>query len=169
MATAFFRTHLAGYAAVHRDARNKATHFIGIPVIIYSMQLALTQWVVTLAGHAISGAALISVLGVLGWMALDLGLGSILAVVMLAMWYAAEALAGALGPTSTWVGFVALFVGGWALQLIGHHFEGKRPALIDNLFQAFVAPMFLVAEMLVVTGHRRDLATAVEQGDVTTL
>ena len=169
MATAFFRTHLAGYAAVHRDARNKATHFIGIPVIVFSVQLALTQGQYTLAGQPVSAAAIVSVLGVLGWMALDLGLGSILALVMLAMWYAAEALAGALGPTSTWVGFGALFVGGWALQLVGHHFEGKRPALIDNLFQAFIAPMFLVAEVLVVTGHRRDLATAVAQGDVTTL
>jgi hypothetical protein len=29
--------------------------------------------------------------------------------------------------------------------------------------------MFLVAEVLVMTGHRRDLAAAIEQGDVTTL
>jgi uncharacterized membrane protein YGL010W len=169
MARAFFRTHLAGYAAVHRDARNKATHFIGIPVIIFSVQLALTQWVFSPAGQSMSGAALASVLGVVGWMALDLGLGLILAIVMLAMWYAAEALAGALGPASTLVGSGALFVGGWALQLVGHHYEGKRPALVDNLFQAFIAPMFLVAEVLVMTGYRRDLATAVAQGDVTTL
>lgn len=81
----------------------------------------------------------------------------------------AEALAGALGPTSVWVGFAALFTGGWVLQLVGHHYEGKRPALLDNIFQAYIAPMFLVVEVLVVTGHRPDLAAAIEQGDVTTL
>jgi uncharacterized membrane protein YGL010W len=169
MATAFFRTQLGTYAAVHRDARNKATHFIGIPVIIYSVLLALTQWQFGVAGHHTSAAAVVAVLGVLGWMTLDVGIGLVMAVVMLMVWYAAEALAGALGPTSTWIGFAALFVGGWALQFVGHHYEGKRPALLDNLFQAFVGPMFLVAEVLVVTGHRPDLATAVEQGDVTTL
>jgi uncharacterized membrane protein YGL010W len=169
MATAFFRTHLGTYAAVHRDARNKATHFIGIPVIIYSVLLALTQWQFEVAGHHTSAAAVVAVLGVLGWMTLDVGIGLVMAVIMLLMWYAAEALAGALGPTSTWIGFAALFIGGWALQFVGHHYEGKRPALLDNLFQAFVGPMFLVAEILVVTGHRPDLAPAVEQGDVTTL
>jgi uncharacterized membrane protein YGL010W len=169
MATAFFRTQLGTYAAVHRDARNKATHFIGIPVIIYSVLLALTQWQFEVAGHHTSAAAVVAVLGVLGWMTLDVGIGLVMAVIMLMVWYAAEALAGALGPTSTWIAFAALFIGGWALQFVGHHYEGKRPALVDNLFQAFVGPMFLVAEILVVTGHRPDLATAVEQGDVTTL
>lgn len=169
MATAFFRSHLGRYAAVHRDARNKATHFIGIPLIVFSTLLALTQWPVEIAGHPTSAAAVVAALGVLGWISLDVGTGLILAVITLMMWYAAEALAGALGPTSVWVGFAALFIGGWALQLVGHHYEGKRPALLDNIFQAFIAPMFLVVEVLVVTGHRPDLAAAIEQGDVTTL
>jgi uncharacterized membrane protein YGL010W len=30
--------------------------------------------------------------------------------------------------------------------------------LLDNLFQAFIAPMFLVAEILVLRGMRPDLA-----------
>jgi uncharacterized membrane protein YGL010W len=169
MASEFFRSQLGSYAAVHRDARNKATHFIGIPIIIFSVLLALTQWQFELFGHPTSAATVLAILGVLGWMTLDLGIGLVMAAVMLAMWYAAEALAGALGPTSTWIGFAALFIGGWALQFVGHHYEGKRPALLDNLFQAFVGPMFLVAEIMVVTGHRPDLATAVEKGDVTTL
>ena len=169
MANEFFRDRLGGYAAVHRDARNKATHFIGIPIIIFSVLLALTQWQFELFEHHTSAAAVLSVLGVLGWMTLDLGIGLVMAAIMLVMWYAAEALAGALGPTSVWTGFAALFLFGWALQFLGHHFEGKRPALLDNLFQAFVGPMFLVAEVMVVTGYRPDLATAVEKGDITTL
>jgi uncharacterized membrane protein YGL010W len=104
---------------------------------------------------------------ILAWMALDLGIGIVMAVVMAPAWYAAEALAGALGsPSAVSVAFAVLFVGGWVLQL-GHHYEGKRPALLDNIFQGFIGPMFLVAETMVVMGHRRDLADAMGEGDVT--
>jgi uncharacterized membrane protein YGL010W len=169
MANDFFRRQLGIYASVHRDARNKATHFIGIPVIVFSLLLALTQCPFEAGGHRASAAAVLAIVAVLGWMVLDLGVGLAMAVIMLVMWYAAEALAGALGPTAVWTGFAALFIFGWALQFLGHHFEGKRPALLDNLFQAFIGPMFLVAEIMVVNGYRRDLANSVAQGDVTTL
>ncbi len=169
MANNFFRRQLGIYAAVHRDARNKATHFIGIPVIVFSVLLAATQYQFDAAGHRTSAAAVLAIVAVLGWMVLDLGVGLAMAVIMLVMWYAAEALAGALGPSAVWTGFAALFIFGWALQFLGHHFEGKRPALMDNLFQAFIGPMFLVAEIMVVNGYRRDLANSVAQGDVTTL
>jgi uncharacterized membrane protein YGL010W len=146
MANEFFRQQLASYAAVHRDARNKATHFVGIPIIVFSLLLILTL------------SAVVAALAVLGWIVLDLGVGLVMAVLMLMAWYAAEALMGVLGVTSTWVAFFVLFVGGWALQFLGHHYEGKRPALIENIFQAFIGPMFLVAETMVVMGLRRDLA-----------
>ena len=62
---------------------------------------------------------------------------------------------------------LAMFVVGWVLQFVGHHYEGKRPALIDNIFQAFIGPMFLVAETLVMMGQRTDLAEAMGDIDVT--
>src|SRR5258705_8724175 len=110
----------------------------------------------------------IAILAVLGWMALDLGVGFVMAILMAVAWYAAEALAGALGSAqAVWIAFIALFVGGWVLQFLGHHYEGKRPALLDNIFQGFIGPMFLVAETVVAMGHRRDLAEAMGEGDVT--
>jgi uncharacterized membrane protein YGL010W len=91
-----------------------------------------------------------------------------MALLMTAAWFAAEALAGALGSApAVWMAFIALFVGGWVLQFVGHHYEGRRPALLDNLFQAFIGPMFLVAESFVVMGQRSDLADAMGEGDVT--
>ena len=60
-----------------------------------------------------------------------------MALIMAVAWYAAEAFAGTLGSAqAVWIAFIALFVGGWVLQFLGHHYEGKRPALIDNIFQA---------------------------------
>lgn len=155
----FFRRQLASYAAVHRDRRNKATHFIGIPVIVFSLLLVLTLWRIS-PGGAVSGALAMGVVAVLGWIALDIGIGLAMAVVMAPLWLLAEGLARQLGVAGTWILFAGLFVGGWALQFLGHHYEGRRPALLDNLFQAFIGPMFLVAETLVAVGWRRDLHAA---------
>jgi uncharacterized membrane protein YGL010W len=97
---------------------------------------------------------------VLGWIALDVGIGLAMGVLMVPMWLAAEWLARQLGVEGTWIAFAVLFVGGWILQFLGHHYEGRRPALLDNLFQAFIGPMFLVAEIFVALGWRRDLHDA---------
>ena len=163
MTNDLFKRQLANYASVHRDRRNKATHFIGIPVIVFSLLLVLTLWRLQLGDREVSGAPVVAVLAVLGWMTLDLGIGLVMAALMLVAWYAAEGLAAALGTGSTWGAFLVLFVGGWVLQFLGHHYEGKRPALLDNIFQAFIGPMFLVAETMVALGQRRDLAPLMDQ------
>ena len=62
-----------------------------------------------------------------------------------------------LGTAQGWVGFAVLFVGGWILQLVGHVFEGRKPALVDNLFQIFVAPIFLAAEVFFALGYKPEL------------
>jgi uncharacterized membrane protein YGL010W len=168
MANDLFRRQLGAYAAVHRDWRNKATHFVGIPIIVFSLLLVLSLWRFELLGREWTMSLAVAIAAVLGWMALDLGIGLVMALLMAVAWFAAEALAGALGSTSAvWMAFIALFVVGWALQFVGHYYEGKRPALLDNIFQAFIGPMFLVAEGFVVVGQRRDLADAMGEGDVT--
>jgi uncharacterized membrane protein YGL010W len=67
------------------------------------------------------------------------------------------------GARPALVVFAATFVGGWALQLIGHVFEGKKPALMDNFFQVFIAPIFLMAEVFFAFGYKRDVAERMEQ------
>ncbi len=163
-----FRRQLASYAAVHRDWRNKTTHFVGIPIIVFSLLLVLSLGRFELGGRDWTLSLAVAIVAVLGWMALDLGIGLVMALLMAVAWFAAEALAGALGSASAvWMAFIVLFVGGWALQFLGHHYEGKRPALLDNIFQGFIGPMFLVAEAMVVMGQRTDLAEAMGEGDVT--
>jgi uncharacterized membrane protein YGL010W len=168
VANDLFRRELAAYASVHRDWRNKATHFVGIPTIVFSLLLAFTLWRVRLDGSEVSMALVLTAVAVVGWMALDLSIGLVMAAIMAMAWFAAEALAAALGPSSTWAAFGVLFVGGWILQFLGHHYEGKRPALLSNIFQAFVGPMFLVAETMVAMGQRADLAEAMGEGEIRT-
>ena len=67
------------------------------------------------------------------------------------------------GAVAGWTWFGVLFVGGWILQLVGHVYEGRRPALADNLFQIFVAPIFLAAEAFFALGYKPGLQEAVQR------
>ncbi|KAJ9633227.1 hypothetical protein H2204_007123 [Knufia peltigerae] len=57
------------------------------------------------------------------------------------------------------------FVASWIAQFLGHGvFEGRAPALLDNLFQAFfLAPLFVWLEILFALGYRPELKNRVEK------
>jgi len=156
----FFARQLATYASYHRDERNRATHFIGIPAIVFSILLPLA--LVRVAG--ISAAVPVALLALIGWIALDRVIGLAMIAAILPMLIVAEWIARGYGSTTTWIVFAVFFVGGWAFQLVGHVWEGRRPALADNLFQAFIGPMFIMAELLMALGLKQDLKTAIDGG-----
>lgn len=58
-----------------------------------------------------------------------------------------------------------IFTIAWVLQFVGHgKFEGRAPALLDNLVQAlFLAPLFVWLELLFFFGYRRELQDRVEK------
>lgn len=58
-----------------------------------------------------------------------------------------------------------IFVVAWILQFVGHgKFEGRAPALLDNLMQALLlAPLFVWLELLFFFGYRRELQARVEK------
>jgi uncharacterized membrane protein YGL010W len=66
-------------------------------------------------------------------------------------------------PTNQIAG--AAFVISWIAQFIGHgKFEGRAPALLDNLVQALVlAPFFVWMEVLFKLGYRPELQARVEK------
>lgn len=154
----FFARQLSIYAGYHRDARNRATHFIGIPAIVFSILVPLAL----LRDSGISAAMLVATLAVLGWMALDRTIGLAMLVMIAPMLWIAEWIAGRYGSGTAWLVFAIFFVGGWAFQLVGHVWEGRRPALADNLFQAFIGPMFIMAEVLMALGLKRDLKAVID-------
>ncbi len=149
---------MAVYAAYHRNRWNRLTHFIGVPAIVFAILIPM-NWVplgdgVTLA-HVFLGAVLAY------YFLLDAPLAIATAVATCALYYAARLAAGT-GFVSGWIWFGAFFVGGWIFQLVGHVFEGRKPALADNLFQIFIAPIFLVAELFFALGFKRDVREKVE-------
>lgn len=154
----FFARQLATYASYHRDERNRATHFIGIPAIVFSILVPLA--LVHLAG--VSAAVVVAVLALIGWIALDRTIGLAMIVAMVPMLVAAEWIARSFGSGMAWTVFAIFFIGGWVFQLVGHVWEGRRPALADNLFQAFIGPMFIMAEVLMALGLKQDLKAAID-------
>lgn len=153
---------MAFYAAYHQDARNKATHFIGVPMIVFSLMIPLGRLRADIDGFTISAALVVSSLLLLYYLALDVPLGlAMIAVFALMLWGAEPLSQAAFLASLAW--FLALFIVGWALQLWGHAFEGRKPALVDNLFQIFVAPIFLAAEVFFALGYKSELHEAVQR------
>lgn len=153
---------MAFYAAYHQDARNKATHFVGVPVIILSLFIPLAWPRVELLGMPLTAAMLFALVVLAYYLILDFFLGLAMAVLTLTLVWLGHQIA-ALGAGPAWAWFGALFVGGWILQLVGHAYEGRRPALTDNLFQIFVAPIFLCAEIFFALGYKPGLHQVVEE------
>jgi uncharacterized membrane protein YGL010W len=153
---------MATYSAYHQDARNKATHFIGVPIIVLSLFIPLAWLRADIGGLAISAGMVLGAIVLAYYLALDLVLGLAMVAVFALLLWIGEHIA-ALGAASGWTWFALLFVGGWILQLVGHVFEGRRPALADNLFQILIAPIFLCAELFFALGYKPRLQAAVRE------
>ena len=149
---------MAIYAGYHRNRWNKLTHFIGVPAIIFAILIPLS-WVSIGGGITLAHLLVAAVLAY--YFLLDVPLALAAAVATGALLFAAR-LVSETGASSGWTWFGVFFAGGWLLQLVGHGFEGRRPALADNLFQIFVAPIFLVAEIFFALGFRRDVLEKVQ-------
>jgi len=153
--------HLSQYAAYHRDPRNIASHFIGIPLIVVAVAVLLSPpaWVV--GGLWISPALLVALLSAWFYLRLEWALGVLMTVLMgLSVW-AGHALAAQ--STSLWLGSgIGMFVVGWVIQFVGHYYEGKKPAFVDDISGLIVGPLFVVAELAFLLGLRQDLKQQIE-------
>jgi len=151
------------YAAYHQDGRNKATHFVGVPAIMLSLFIPLA-WIrlFEVNGIALTAAMLFAAVVLVYYFLLDVPLAIAMLAVTALLVFIAQKIAD-LGTVQGWAWFALLFVGGWILQLVGHVFEGRKPALADNLFQIFVAPIFLAAEVFFALGYKPALHQRVQQ------
>jgi uncharacterized membrane protein YGL010W len=157
--SAFVKTleeEMALYSAYHRDPRNKATHFVGVPLIMLAILIPLSLVRFDMAGLGITAAMLVAAAVLAYYFVLDLALAAaMLAVLAVLIWLAELIAAG--GAARGWAWFGILFVGGWTLQFVGHVFEGRRPAFFDNVLQVFVAPIFLMAEVFFALGYKPEV------------
>ncbi|MBL0944084.1 MAG: DUF962 domain-containing protein [Hydrogenophaga sp.] len=153
---------LSQYAAYHRDRRNIITHFVGIPMIVVAVAVLLSRPVLGhWGGVALSPATAVTLATVLYYLRLDLRLGAVMAALMaLCLWFAQ---AVAAQGTGTWLAIgIGLFLVGWVIQFIGHFYEGRKPAFVDDLVGLVIGPLFVVAEAGFLLGLRRALQHDIE-------
>lgn len=156
---------LAQYASYHRDRRNIATHFVGIPMIVLALAILLSrpQWHVAPVSLAISPALVLFVCATIYYVVLDLALGAVMAIfsaacLVVGAWLAHE-------PTMTWAASgAALFIVGWIFQFVGHMaYEHRKPAFADDLIGLVIGPLFVLAEIFFGFGWRSTLRDSVER------
>lgn len=137
---------LTQYAYYHQDARNINTHFVGVPMIVMAVVTLMSRPVVAMGGLSLSLAMIAAILATIFYLRLDLRFGVVLGVVLALMqsggqWLAAQS-------TALWLSAgVGLFVVGWIIQFVGHYYEGKKPAFVDDLVGLLIGPLFVTAEL----------------------
>ena len=149
------------YAAYHRDLRNKLTHFVGVPMIMFAVLVAFGWARLPIGGFDLSLAYALSIVVLAYYFALDRPLAVAMTVVVGLLLWGSETVVAA-GFATSLTAFLVTFIVGWIIQLVGHYFEGRKPALVDNLFQILVAPIFLMAEVFFALGFKRDVLARVE-------
>jgi uncharacterized membrane protein YGL010W len=148
---------LSNYASYHRDRRNIATHFVGIPMIFVAVVTLLSRpTFAVVEGVPLTPATLVAAGAVLFYLALDRRFGVLMAALTgLSMWAGACL---ATQSTGIWLGAgLGLFVVGWIIQFVGHAFEGRKPAFVDDLIGLLVGPLFVVAEVAFALGLRPEV------------
>jgi uncharacterized membrane protein YGL010W len=153
--------HLANYAAYHRDRRNIAIHSIGIPLIVLAIAALLSRPRLPSTPFPISPAVVLFGLAAVFYLRLDSRFGAAMAVVsVLATAFGAWAAGQA---TPLWLGMgLGLFVFGWILQFIGHYWEGRKPAFVDDIVGLIIGPLFVAAETAFALGLRREVRDYIE-------
>jgi uncharacterized membrane protein YGL010W len=153
---------MSSYAAYHRDRRNIATHFVGIPLIVFAVGGLLARPSVELGGWPLTPAAVAWALAALWYLTrgnLVLGIATSLATLALVL----AALPLGLLDTKAWLAWsLGAFVAGWVIQFVGHYYEGKKPAFIDDLRGLLSGPMFVTAEALFALGWGKALVAEIE-------
>lgn len=153
--------HLASYAAYHRDRRNILTHLVGIPMIVVAIMILLSRPTWLISDFILSPAIIVSAIAALFYLKLDIVLGVIMTLLLgLCVWLGSHV---ALLDTSLWLAWgIGLFVVGWVFQFIGHYFEGRKPAFVDDIMGLAIGPLFVVAEVVFMLGGKKQLHQAIE-------
>lgn len=155
--------NLTQYAAYHRDRRNIATHLFGIPLIVFSIVLALSVFNFPLGSFNATAAVVAVVAATIYYLTLDLAFGATMGLAFFAMCAISSEMTARLSDLAILAWAAGLFVFGWALQFLGHKFEGMKPAFIDDAKQLLIGPIFVVAEIYFFLGARTALRRYIEE------
>ncbi|KAK9051009.1 hypothetical protein SSX86_027634 [Deinandra increscens subsp. villosa] len=155
--------NFAFYAAYHSNRINIAIHMIFVWPIFFTSVLLFnfipTPFDLPRINFSLFGTDfflifnfgfLFTLIYVVSYVCFDYKAGSLAALLCLFCWIASSVLASLLGFQLAWKVVLVVQLISWIAQFIGHGlFEGRAPALLDNILQAFLmAPFFVLFEAL---------------------
>ena len=112
-------------------------------MIMFSVVILLSRPVLVVAGLPVTLALLAAIAAGAYYLRLHPPTGLLMALVLAAMLYLAGRIAGM--QTATWLGWgLGLFVVGWIIQAVGHVYEGRKPAFMDDLIGLVIGPPFVL-------------------------
>jgi uncharacterized membrane protein YGL010W len=154
---------LSQYAEYHRDRRNIVSHFVGVPMIVFALGVLLARPTFVLGGVALTPAWVVFAVVAAWYLSRGaFGLGVAVSAVVGLLLLMAQSVAG--GSVVAWLGWgIGFFVVGWVVQFIGHWYEGKKPAFVDDIIGLLVGPMFVTAEALFAFGWNRPMMAEIER------
>jgi uncharacterized membrane protein YGL010W len=143
------------YGAYHRDGLNQALHVAFVPAI-FSTALSFVSRVPLFGGVTLADAA--AVFYGSSFIVMEPLAGLLYAPVIAGLWYAGTTFFAANPQLA-----IGIHVAGWLAQFAGHAYEGRKPALLDNLPQSLHAAVFFVwLEVLFALGYKPQLKKELE-------
>ncbi|WP_180190141.1 DUF962 domain-containing protein [Acinetobacter sp. YH01009] len=147
---------LSQYAAYHLDRKNVLTHFVGIPLIVFSIMCLTARAGLMISGFELTLALLLIIASVIYYLSLDKIFGLIMLLVF-AITYPLALMIAKMSLMSWLIWSVGIFVVGWIIQFIGHYYEKKKPAFMDDVIGLAIGPLFVLAEFVFLLGFRKEL------------
>ena len=56
---------------------------------------------------------------------------------------------------------LSTFAIGWVFQFVGHYYEGRKPAFVDDVMGLVIGPLFVAAEAAFLLGLRKEVEQAI--------
>ncbi len=126
---------IAHYGQSHQNPSNELIHFIAIPLIMVSL-VGMLFAVHPFVAYAFVAASLVYYARLSMVFLAAMGVCSLLGI----------AIVLAMGPQVLPIS-VAVFVGAWILQFIGHKLEGKKPSFFEDIQYLWVGPLFVLSKL----------------------
>ena len=125
----------ARYGESHQNPRNKAIHWICVPLITWSV-LAVFWWASPIAAYALIALSMVFYV----WLspAIAVGMLGVSALFVYPL---------TLLGSHVLVAAITVFVVAWIGQFIGHHIEGKKPSFFEDVKFLLVGPAWLLGHL----------------------
>ena len=124
------------YAQSHHHPTNEGIHFAAIPLIMLSL-IGLMFCLHPLVAYGFILASMVYYLRL-----------SLVFTAAMSVWSAIMlAVVHAMGEQRLYI-CLAVFVGAWVMQFIGHKIEGKKPSFFEDVQYLWIGPLFVLQPLM---------------------